>query len=54
MLAFYLQRYPLERDDENAEWAKLIDTTIDTTLPIDVTPKDVTPPKDDTGNDTTK
>jgi hypothetical protein len=54
MLAFYLQRYPLEPDDENAEWAKLIDTTIDTTIaePIDVTPEDVTPPKDDTGNDT--
>jgi hypothetical protein len=33
MLAFYLKRYPLERDDENAEWARLIDTTIDTTLP---------------------
>jgi hypothetical protein len=50
MLAFYLQRYPLEPDDENAEWAKLIDTTIDTTLPIDVTPEDVTPEKapDDT------
>jgi len=37
LLAFYLQRYPIEPDEENSEWAKLIDTTVDTTLPdIDV------------------
>jgi hypothetical protein len=54
MLAFYLKRYPLERDDENTEWAKMIDVSLAKDIPIDVTPEDVTPPKGDTGNDTEK
>jgi hypothetical protein len=53
LLAFYLQRYPIEPDDGDPAWAKLIDTTIDTTL-SDEPPIDVTPPKDDTGNNTEK
>jgi hypothetical protein len=28
MLALYLKRYPIERDEENAEWAKMIDVTL--------------------------
>jgi hypothetical protein len=54
MLAFYLKRYPLERDDEDAEWAKMIDVSLAKDIPIDVTPEDVAPPKDDTGNETAK
>jgi hypothetical protein len=49
MLAFYLKRYPLERDDENRAWADMIDVSLAKDPPIDVTP-----PKDDTGNDTAK
>jgi hypothetical protein len=37
------------RANRNAEWAKLIDVTL-ADRPIE----DVTPPKDDTGNDTAK
>jgi hypothetical protein len=43
LLAFYLKRYPLERDDENRSWAEGIDITLADN------PIDVTPPKDDTG-----
>jgi hypothetical protein len=54
MLAFYLKRYPLERDDGDPAWAKLIDTTIDTTL-VDGLPINVTSPKgNDTESDTEK
>jgi hypothetical protein len=38
MLAFYLKRYPLERDDEDTAWADLIDGTLASDPPIDVTP----------------
>jgi hypothetical protein len=49
LLALYLKRYPLERDDENRSWAEGIDITL-ADNPIDVTPP---PPKEsDTGNDT--
>ena len=34
--AFYLTRYPIGRDEENTEWADMIDVT----------------PEDDTGNGT--
>jgi hypothetical protein len=37
MLALYLKRYPLERDDENRAWADMIDVTV-ADEPIDVTP----------------
>jgi hypothetical protein len=56
MLALYLQRYPLERDDEDAEWAKMIDVSLapdplaDTVALEESVTK--TPKKDDTGNDT--
>jgi hypothetical protein len=53
LLAFYLKRYPLERDDEDCEWAKLIDTTIDTTL-VDGAPVNMTPKESDAENDTEK
>jgi hypothetical protein len=36
MLAFYLKRYPLERGDEDAEWAKMIDVSLAKDIPIDV------------------
>jgi hypothetical protein len=49
MLAFYLKRYPLERDDEDRAWADMIDVSLAKDPPIDVTP-----PKDGTGDDTTK
>jgi hypothetical protein len=48
MLAFYLKRYPLERDDEDTAWADLIDVTLARDPPIDVTPKN------STGSDTEK
>ena len=50
LLAFYLKRYPIERDDEDvgAEWATQIDVTLAKDPPIDVTPES------DTGNDTAK
>jgi hypothetical protein len=47
LLAFYLQRYPIGRDEADPSWAEGIDTSLAFDLPIDVTP-----PKDDTGSDT--
>jgi hypothetical protein len=52
MLAFYLKRYPLERDEENRAWADLIDVTIldhpATDKPaIDVSPNASPPPATD-------
>jgi hypothetical protein len=47
LLAFYLQRYPIGRDEADPSWAEGIDTSLAFDLPIDVTP-----PKDDTGGDT--
>jgi hypothetical protein len=55
MLALYLQRYPLERNDEDAEWAKMIDVSLapDPLADTVALEKSVTEmPKDDTGNDT--
>jgi len=50
MLAFYLKRYPLERDDEDTEWAKMIDVSI-LDKPVDeMAPEEMTS-KDDIGND---
>jgi hypothetical protein len=49
MLAFYLKRYPIGPDEEDTAWADTIDVTLAKDPPIDVTP-----PKDDTGNDTEK
>jgi hypothetical protein len=46
LLAFYLQRYPIGRDDADPSWADGIDTSLAFDLPTDVTPKD------DTGSDT--
>ena len=50
LLAFYLRRYPIERDDEDvgAEWAEGIDITLARDPPIDVTPES------GTGNGTAK
>jgi hypothetical protein len=39
MLAFYLKRYPLERDDIDRAWAEGIDITLAKDPPIDVTPE---------------
>jgi hypothetical protein len=55
MLALYLKRYPLERDDEDAEWAKMIDVSLapDPLADTVALEESVTKtPKDDTGNDT--
>jgi hypothetical protein len=52
LLAFYLQRYPIGRDEKDPSWADGIDQNAAYDLPIDVTPKDDT--GSDTGNDTTK
>jgi hypothetical protein len=49
MLAFYLTRYPIGRDEEDTAWADQIDVTLVRDPPIDVTP--VTPDKDGS-NDT--
>jgi hypothetical protein len=38
LLAFYLKRYPIERDEGDPEWAKLIDVTLADEL--DLTPKE--------------
>jgi hypothetical protein len=38
MLALYLKRYPIERDDEDPEWAKMIDTSLAEDLSLDVGP----------------
>jgi hypothetical protein len=50
MLAFYLKRYPLERDDIDRAWAEGIDITLAKDPPIDVTPEK----ERDTENDTEK
>jgi hypothetical protein len=42
MLAFYLKRYPIERDEEDVSWAEGIDIALARDPPIDVTPKDDT------------
>jgi len=47
LLAFYLKRYPIERDEEDTSWADMIDVSLAKDPPIDVTPL-----KDDTGTDT--
>jgi hypothetical protein len=47
LLAFYLTRYPIGRDEENTEWADMIDVTLARDPPIDATPEDVTPNKKD-------
>jgi hypothetical protein len=53
LLAFYLKRYPIGRDEKDASWAEGIDLNAAYDLPIDVTPQDdVTPKHDDTGDDT--
>jgi hypothetical protein len=57
MLALYLQKFPLERDDEDAEWAKMIDVSLapDPLADTVALEKSVTEtPSDDTGNDTSK
>jgi hypothetical protein len=46
MLAFYLKRYPIERDDEDTAFAEMIDVTLAPDPPIDVTPKPPSPPAD--------
>jgi hypothetical protein len=46
LLAFYLQRYPIGRDEVDTSWAEGIDTSLAYDLPTDVTP-----PKDDTESD---
>jgi hypothetical protein len=48
LLAFYLQRYPIGRDESDPSWADGIDLDAAYDLLTDVTP-----PKDDTGNGTT-
>jgi hypothetical protein len=48
MLAFYLTRYPVGRDEEDTAWADLIDLSLARDPPIDVTPEG------GTGNDTAK
>jgi hypothetical protein len=45
LLAFYLKRYPIERDEEDAEWANMIDGSL-----VEDPPVDVTPQKDDTAS----
>jgi hypothetical protein len=49
LLAFYLKRYPLERDDEDHAWADMIDVSL-ADGPLDgLTPeKDVTPDEEGT------
>jgi hypothetical protein len=39
LLAFYLQRYPIGPDEENTEWADMIDVTLARDPPIDVPPE---------------
>jgi hypothetical protein len=57
MLALYLKRYPIERDEENAEWAKMIDVTLapDPLADTVALEESVTESlKDDTGNGDTE
>jgi hypothetical protein len=44
LLAFYLTRYPIGRDEKNTEWADMIDVSLAPDLP----PTDVTPKESDT------
>jgi hypothetical protein len=56
MLALYLQRYPIERDEKNTEWAKTIDMSLapDPLADTVALEESVTESqKDDTGNDDT-
>jgi hypothetical protein len=46
LLAFYLTRYPVGRDEGDPEWAKLIDTSLAKDPPTELAPED------DTGNGT--
>jgi hypothetical protein len=48
LLAFYLQRYPIGRDEKDPSWADGINLDAAYDLPTEVTPKN------DTENDTTK
>jgi hypothetical protein len=47
LLAFYLSRYPIGRDEKDTSWAEGIDVSLARDPPIDVTPE-----KDDTENGT--
>jgi hypothetical protein len=47
LLAFYLSRYPIGRDEKDTSWAEGIDVSLARDPPIDVIPE-----KDDTANDT--
>jgi len=38
LLALYLQRYPIEPDEENTEWADMIDMTL-VPDPVDMAPE---------------
>jgi hypothetical protein len=49
LLALYLKRYPIDPDEENTEWANMIDVTLAPDPLLDVTPK-----TNGTGNDTAK
>jgi len=50
MLAFYLRRYPIEPDEENTEWADMIDLTL-APDPVDLTLENGT--ENDIESDTT-
>jgi hypothetical protein len=50
LLALYLKRYPIERDDGDPEWAKMIDVSLAPDPLADVLASE----KDDTGNNTAK
>jgi hypothetical protein len=43
LLALYFTRYPLEPEERDTEWAKMID--------LDLTPDPLTPKGDDTGEE---
>jgi hypothetical protein len=45
LLAFYLTRYPIGRDEKNTEWAEMIDVSLAKDPPTELTPD-----KDDTEN----
>jgi hypothetical protein len=53
LLAFYLSRYPIGRDEEDTSWAEGIDVSLardplDVSLAPDLPPTDVTPKESDT------
>jgi hypothetical protein len=57
LLALYLKRYPIERDDGDPEWAKMIDVSLAPDPLADVLASEESGtglPKDDTGNNTAK